>query len=40
VEWSSEFDCDEADAAKVVGQVRDGVLAPGLAALAERFASA
>jgi hypothetical protein len=38
VEWSSEFDCDEADTAKVVAQVRDGVLLPGLTALADRFA--
>ena len=38
VEWSSEFDCEEAESAKVVAQVRDGVLVPGLTALAERFA--
>ena len=40
VEWSSQFDCDEADEAdeaKVITQVRDGVLIPGLRALEQRF---
>jgi hypothetical protein len=40
VEWSSGFDCDDADTTKVVAQVRDGVLVPGLTALARRFAPA
>jgi len=45
VEWSSQFDCDEADEAdeadedKVITQVRDGVLIPGLKALEQRFGS-
>jgi hypothetical protein len=37
VEWSSRFDCDEADADKAVAAVRDGVLVPGLRALERRF---
>jgi hypothetical protein len=37
VEWSSQFDCDEADKDKVITQVRDGVLVPGLRALEQRF---
>jgi hypothetical protein len=37
VEWSSRFDCDEADEDKTTGQIRDGVLVPGLRALGERF---
>jgi hypothetical protein len=37
VEWSSRFDCDEADEDKVLTQVRDGVLVPGLRALEQRF---
>ena len=37
VEWSSQFDCDEADEDKVITQVRDGVLTPGLKALEQRF---
>ncbi len=42
IEWSSQFDCDEADEAdedKVITQVRDGVLIPGLKALEQRFGS-
>src|SRR5438874_9815604 len=31
VEWSATFDCDAADADKVIGQARDGILIPGLA---------
>src|SRR5712691_1693816 len=30
VEWSSQFDCDEADEDKMITQVRDCVLTPGL----------
>jgi len=37
VEWSSRFDCDEADENKTVAQIRDGVLVPGLKALVQRF---
>jgi hypothetical protein len=37
VEWSSRFDCDEADEDKVSAAVRDGVLVPGLKALEQRF---
>jgi hypothetical protein len=37
VEWSSRFDCDEADEDKVIAAVRDGVLVPGLKALEQRF---
>ncbi len=37
IEWSSRFDCDEADEDKVAAAVRDGVLAPGLKALEQRF---
>jgi hypothetical protein len=37
VEWSSRFDCDEADEEKVIAAVRDGVLVPGLRALEQRF---
>jgi Polyketide cyclase / dehydrase and lipid transport len=37
VVWSARFDCDAADEATVVVQVRDGVLRPGLAALVQRF---
>ena len=40
VEWSSRFDCDEADEDKTTGQIRDGVLVPGLRALGERFGMA
>ena len=39
IEWSSQFDCDEADEDKVITQVRDGVLIPGLKALEQRFGS-
>jgi hypothetical protein len=39
VEWSSRFDCDEADEDKVIAAVRDGVLVPGLKALEQRFGS-
>ena len=37
VEWSSRFDCDEANEDKVIAAVRDGVLVPGLRALEQRF---
>jgi Polyketide cyclase / dehydrase and lipid transport len=37
VEWSSRFDCDEADEDKAIAAVRDGVLVPGLKALEQRF---
>ncbi len=40
IEWSSRFDCDEADEDKVAAAVRDGVLAPGLKALEQRFGPA
>jgi hypothetical protein len=39
VEWRSRFDCDEPDEDKTVAQIRDGVLAAGLRALAERFST-
>ena len=37
VEWSSRFDCDEADEDKVTAAVRDGVLITGLKALEQLF---
>jgi hypothetical protein len=37
IEWSSRFDCDQADEDKTVAQIRDGVLVPGLKALGQRF---
>jgi len=37
VEWTSRFDCDEADEDKVTAAIRDGVLVPGLKALEHRF---
>jgi hypothetical protein len=40
VEWSSRFDCDEAEEDKVIAAIRDGVLVPGLRALEQRFGSA
>jgi hypothetical protein len=40
IEWSSRFDCDEADEDKVTAAVRDGVLVPGLKALEQRFGPA
>jgi hypothetical protein len=40
VEWSSRFDCDEADEDKVIAGIRDGVLVPGLKALGQRFGPA
>ena len=40
VEWSSRFDCDEADEDKVIAAVRDGVLVPGLKSLEQRFGAA
>jgi hypothetical protein len=40
VEWSSRFDCDEADQDKVIAGIRDGVLVPGLRALEQRFGPA
>ena len=39
VEWSSRFDCDEADEDTTIAQIRDGVLVPGLKALEQRFGS-
>lgn len=38
VTWSSRYDCDVVDEPAVVAAVRDGILRPGLAALATRFA--
>jgi hypothetical protein len=40
VSWSARFDCDAADEPAVRAQVLDGVFRPGLAALADRFATA
>src|SRR5438477_5692832 len=40
VEWSSRFDCDEADEDKAIAAIRDGVLVPGLRALGQRFGRA
>ena len=40
VEWSSGFDCDEADQDKAIAAIRDGVLVPGLKALEQRFGPA
>jgi len=40
VEWSSRFDCDEADEDKVIAGIRDGVLIPGLMAIKQRFGRA
>jgi hypothetical protein len=40
VEWSSRFDCDEADEDKAIAAIRDGVLVPGLRALEQRFGPA
>jgi Polyketide cyclase / dehydrase and lipid transport len=40
VEWSSRFDCDEADEDKAIAAIRDGVLVPGLKALEQRFSFA
>jgi len=40
VEWSSWFDCDEADEDKAIAAIRDGVLVPGLRALEQRFGPA
>ena len=37
VEWSSRFDCDEADEDKAIAAIRDGVFVPGLKALEQRF---
>jgi hypothetical protein len=37
VEWTSRFDCDEADEDKAIAQIRDGFLVPGLRALKQRF---
>jgi hypothetical protein len=37
IEWVSRFDCDESDEDAMITQVRDGVLAPGLKALEQRF---
>jgi hypothetical protein len=40
VEWSSQFDCDEADEDKAIAAIHDGVLGPGLRALEQRFGPA
>jgi len=40
IEWTSRFDCDEADEDKITAAVRDGVLVPGLKALEQRFGPA
>ena len=40
VEWTSRFDCDEADEDKATAAVRGGVLVPGLKALEQRFGPA
>ena len=40
VEWSSRFDCDEADEGKAIAAIRDGVFVPGLRALEQRFGPA
>jgi Polyketide cyclase / dehydrase and lipid transport len=37
IEWSSRFDCDQAEEEKTVAAIRDGVLVPGLMALQRRF---
>jgi hypothetical protein len=37
VTWSARYDCDAADEAALAAQVRDGILRPGLHALADRF---
>lgn len=37
VTWSASYDCDAAAEPAVAGQVRDGILRPGLHALTERF---
>ena len=37
VEWSSRFDCNEADEDKVTARVRDDILVPGLRAIEQRF---
>ncbi len=37
VEWYSRFACDEVDEDKMITQVRDDVLTPGLKALEQRF---
>jgi hypothetical protein len=40
VEWCSRFDCDEPDEEKVISQISEGVLVPGLKALEQRFGPA
>jgi hypothetical protein len=40
IEWSSRFDCDEADEDKVIAAICDGVFVPGLKALEQRFGAA
>lgn len=40
VEWCSRFDCDEPDEDKVISQISDSVLVPGLEALKQRFGPA
>jgi hypothetical protein len=40
VDWSSRFDCDEADEDKAIVAIRDGVFVPGLKALEQRFGPA
>ena len=40
VEWSSRFDCDEADEGKAIAAIRHSVFVPGLRALEQRFGPA
>ena len=40
VEWCSRFDCDEPDEEKVISQISEGVLVPGLKALEQWFGPA
>ena len=40
IEWRAQFDCDQSAEDKVVAQVEDGVLTPGLEALARRWPTA
>jgi len=40
VEWWSRFDCDQPDEDKVISQIKDGVLTPGLRALEQRLGTA
>ena len=40
VEWCSRFDCNAPDEDKVISQISDGGLVPGLKALEQRFGPA